>query len=148
MELQDSQLMRNASVSGETWLSAMSRRLSVCSCILRLLLPGLLKPIRFFQYLLSILAFTGGGSREEVNPMKRVAPLEFADTHDAEKYTEMLLEAAESVLGVFGFSRTQLGFQRRPKSFLEELRGEKEKEIRFELESLENPAVSRQQITW
>jgi hypothetical protein len=44
---------------------------------------------------------------EEVNPMKRVAPLEYADTYDAEKYGENLLDVAESVLGVFGFSRTQ-----------------------------------------
>ena len=73
--------------------------------------------------------------------MKRVAPLEFADTYDTEKYAEMLLDVAESVLGVFEFSRTQLGFQHRPRSFLDELRGENEKEIRFQLESLEDAAV-------
>jgi hypothetical protein len=53
------------------------------------------------------------------------------------KYAEMLLDVAESVLGIFGFSRTQLGFQRRAKNFLEELRGERGKEILLELESLE-----------
>jgi hypothetical protein len=51
----------------------------------------------------------------------------------------MLLDVAESILGVFGFSRAQVGCQRRPKSFLEELRGERGKEILLELESLEDP---------
>ncbi len=41
------------------------------------------------------------------------------------KYAETLLDVAESILGVFGFSRAQLGFQRRPKNFLKELRGER-----------------------
>lgn len=44
------------------------------------------------------------------------------DTH---KYAETLLDVAESILGIFGFLRAQLGFQRRPKNFLEELRGER-----------------------
>ena len=48
---------------------------------------------------------------EEVNPMKGVAPLEFAKNYDTDKYAEMLLDVAESILGVFGFSRTQLGFE-------------------------------------
>jgi DNA polymerase elongation subunit (family B) len=76
---------------------------------------------------------------EEVNPMKRVAPLEYADAYDAEKYGEMLLDVAESVLGVFGFSRTQLGYQQTPKGFLDDLRGEREAEIRRELEALGYP---------
>jgi DNA polymerase elongation subunit (family B) len=75
---------------------------------------------------------------KEVNPMKRVAPLEFTDTYDADRYAEMLLDVAESVLGVFGFSGTQLGFQRRPKNFLEALRVERGREILLELESLED----------
>lgn len=74
---------------------------------------------------------------EQVNPMKRVAPAEIAQTYDTEKYAEMLLDVAESILAVFGFSRTQLGFQRRPRSFLEELQGERGKEVLLELESLE-----------
>jgi DNA polymerase elongation subunit (family B) len=67
---------------------------------------------------------------EEVNPMKRIAPLEYADAYDTEKYGEMLLDVAESVLGVFGFSRTQLGYQQTRKGFLDNLRGERETEIR------------------
>jgi hypothetical protein len=54
------------------------------------------------------------------------------------RYPSMLLDVAESVLGVFRFSGTQLRFQRRPKSFLEELRGESGKETLRELESLED----------
>ena len=49
----------------------------------------------------------------------------------------MLLDVAESILRVFGFLRTQLGFQRRPRNFLEELQGERGKEVLLELESLE-----------
>jgi hypothetical protein len=33
---------------------------------------------------------------------------EFAETYDIDKYAEMTLDAEESILGVFGFSRTQL----------------------------------------
>ena len=62
----------------------------------------------------------------------------YADTYDANKYAEMLLDVAESVLGVFGFSRTQLGFYCMPRNFLEELRGERGKEVLLELESLED----------
>ena len=72
-------------------------------------------------------SITGGGSNE----LRTIC--------DTDKYVEMLLDVAESILGVFGFSRAQLGFQRRPKSFLEELRGERGKEILLELESLEDP---------
>jgi DNA polymerase elongation subunit (family B) len=73
----------------------------------------------------------------QVNPMKRISPAEFAETYDAEKYAEMILAVAESILGVFGFSRTQLGFKRRQRNFLEELRGERCKEILLELENLD-----------
>jgi len=76
---------------------------------------------------------------EQVNPMKRVAPAEFAGSYDTEKYGEMLLDVTESILGVFGFSRTQLGFQRKPRSFLQELRGERGREILLELENLDVP---------
>jgi DNA polymerase elongation subunit (family B) len=75
---------------------------------------------------------------EAINPMNRVAPLDYADGYDVNKYAEMLLDVAESVLGVFGFSRTRLGFQHRPRNFLEELRGERGKEILLELETLED----------
>jgi len=47
------------------------------------------------------------------------------------------LGVAGSILGVFGFSRTQLGFERKPRSFLEELKGERGREILLELENLD-----------
>jgi hypothetical protein len=49
----------------------------------------------------------------------------------------MLLDVAESILGVFGFSRTRLGFQNRSRNFLDELRSERTKELLMELESLQ-----------
>lgn len=74
---------------------------------------------------------------EQMNPLKRTAPTELADSYDTDKYAEMLLDVAESILGVFGFSRTQLGFERKPRSFLEQLRGERGREILLELENLD-----------
>jgi len=73
---------------------------------------------------------------QQTNPMKRVAPAEFAESYDPDKYAEMTLDVAESVLSVFGFSRIQLGFQPTTRNFLENLRGEKEEEILCKLESL------------
>jgi DNA polymerase elongation subunit (family B) len=73
----------------------------------------------------------------QVNPINRVSPAEFAETYDVEKYAEMLLDVAESILGVFGFSRTRLGFQNRSRNFLDELRSERTKELLMELESLQ-----------
>jgi DNA polymerase elongation subunit (family B) len=48
------------------------------------------------------------------NPLRRVIPTAFVrQTHhtdyDKEKYRDMLLEAAETVLGYFGFDRTAFG---------------------------------------
>jgi hypothetical protein len=45
------------------------------------------------------------------NPLRRVTPVGFIDegreqVYDKEKYREMLLEAAETVLGYFGFDRS------------------------------------------
>ena len=73
----------------------------------------------------------------QINPINRVSPAKFAETYDVEKYAEMLLDVAESILGVFGFSRTRLGFQNRSRNFLDELRSERTKEILMELESLQ-----------
>jgi hypothetical protein len=72
-----------------------------------------------------------------MNPIKRIAPAGLAESYDADKYAEMLLDVAESILAVFGFSRTQLGFERNPRSFLEELRDERGREILLELENLD-----------
>jgi hypothetical protein len=57
--------------------------------------------------------------------------------YDKEKYKEMLLDAAETVLGYFGFDRTFYGNRRntarRKWRWLEELRQEREKDIRIEM---------------
>jgi DNA polymerase elongation subunit (family B) len=74
---------------------------------------------------------------EQMNPLKRIAPTGLAECYDADKYAEMLLDVAESILAVFGFSRTQLRFERKPRGFLEELRGERGRDILLELENLD-----------
>jgi DNA polymerase elongation subunit (family B) len=48
------------------------------------------------------------------NPLRRVTPLDFIhegneQDYDKAKYREMLLEAAETVLGYFGFNRALYG---------------------------------------
>ena len=48
------------------------------------------------------------------NPLRRVTPVEFIEqgreeVYDKDKYREMLLEAAETVLGYFGFDRMLFG---------------------------------------
>ena len=61
------------------------------------------------------------------NPLCRVTPLELAGSNvnfDREKYREMLLDAAETVLSTFGFSREAYGIPSRPRSWLRELREE------------------------
>ena len=70
--------------------------------------------------------------------MRTMRSADFAETYDIDKYTEMTLDAEESILGVFGFSRTQLGFKHRQRSFLEELLGERGREILLELENLDS----------
>jgi hypothetical protein len=55
--------------------------------------------------------FTGA---RHTNPLNRVMPRELIRErqdleYDKEKYREMLLEAAETVLGYFGFDRTVYG---------------------------------------
>jgi len=46
------------------------------------------------------------------NPLRRVMPVDLINEehdYDKEKYREMLLEAAETILGYFGFDRTLYG---------------------------------------
>jgi len=62
----------------------------------------------------------------QLNPMKRVLPASIAHSYDCQKYAEMLLDTAETLLGVFGFSRAQFGLQLKPRNFLEELRHERD----------------------
>jgi DNA polymerase elongation subunit (family B) len=79
------------------------------------------------------------------NPLCRVVPVENAHhnnteeafIYDKEKYREMILDAAETVLGYFGFDRTLYGNKKNTATrkwwCLEELRQEREKDIKVEM---------------
>jgi DNA polymerase elongation subunit (family B) len=79
------------------------------------------------------------------NPLCRVVPVEnthqsnteVAFSYDKEKYREMILDAAETVLGYFGFDRTVYGNKKntgpRKWRWLQELGQEREKDIRTEM---------------
>jgi DNA polymerase elongation subunit (family B) len=77
---------------------------------------------------------------EHRNPFRRVVPAEVMDKrrryYDREKYVEMVLDAAETVLGVFGFKRSRLGYGSRPKSYIEHRILEEKMEFLEELEDL------------
>ena len=77
------------------------------------------------------------------NPLCRVVPIGNAQnsteafSYDKEKYREMILDAAEIVLGYFGFDRTLYGNQRnkatRKWRWIQELRQERESDIKVEM---------------
>jgi DNA polymerase elongation subunit (family B) len=76
------------------------------------------------------------------NPLRRVTPVEFIEegreqVYDKEKYREMLLEAAETVLGYFGFDRTLFGVTIRSKNrkWWHQLREQRQKDIDIEKSS-------------
>jgi hypothetical protein len=52
--------------------------------------------------------------------------------YDKEKYREMLLEAAESILGYFGFDRTLYGDRKKNRKWWYELREERRKDAHTE----------------
>ena len=56
--------------------------------------------------------------------------------YDRDKYAELVLDVAETVLGTFGFKRKHLGVRPRAKSYLDELQFERSKERLVEIESL------------
>ena len=62
--------------------------------------------------------------------------------YDKEKYKEMILDAAETVLGYFGFDRTvyrnKKNIATRKWKWLEELRQEREKDINVEIMGKQN----------
>ena len=78
------------------------------------------------------------------NPLCRVVPVDSANesntkeifSYDKEKYREMILDAAETVLGYFGFDRTVYGNKKNTAArkwwWLEELRQEREADIKAE----------------
>ena len=68
------------------------------------------------------------------NPLRRVMPVDLINEehdYDKEKYREMLLEAAETVLGYFGFDRTVYGdsIRKKNRKWWYELREERRKDI-------------------
>jgi DNA polymerase elongation subunit (family B) len=77
------------------------------------------------------------------NPLCRVASINTANgpgrklDYDKEKYKEMILDAAETVLGYFGFDRSVYGNKKiigpRKWDWLQELRQERENDIRTEV---------------
>jgi DNA polymerase elongation subunit (family B) len=77
------------------------------------------------------------------NPLCRVVPIDYTNeergklNYDKEKYKEIILDAAETVLGYFGFDRTVYGDRRsmtpRKSRWLQELRQERENDIKVEM---------------
>jgi DNA polymerase elongation subunit (family B) len=80
------------------------------------------------------------------NPLRRIAALETAHqedvvekkgrslNYDKEKYREMILDAAETVLGTFGFDRTMYGdSKKRREKWWQDLIHEREKDIQTEI---------------
>jgi hypothetical protein len=72
------------------------------------------------------------------NPLCRVTPIEYTQSlprYDKEKYKEMILDAAETVLGLFGFDRTiYSNFKRNGrKKWYEELREQRVRDIETEV---------------
>jgi DNA polymerase elongation subunit (family B) len=78
------------------------------------------------------------------NPFGRVVPASLLDDnqhYDREKYVEMALDVAETVLGLFGFSRKDFGYKPGAKNFIEEIYREREQEVISELQSLVDDAA-------
>ncbi|MFL6328100.1 MAG: hypothetical protein ACJ71I_11555 [Nitrososphaeraceae archaeon] len=71
------------------------------------------------------------------NPLSRVVPIEnikSLPTYDKEKYKEMILDAAETVLGFFGFDRsTYSNLKKGRKKWYEELREQRVRDIQTEM---------------
>jgi DNA polymerase elongation subunit (family B) len=75
------------------------------------------------------------------NPLCRVTPIKEIEKenlrYDREKYKEMILDAAQTVLGYFGFDRTTYGDKRnttpRKWRWLQEVRQQREKDIQKEM---------------
>jgi DNA polymerase elongation subunit (family B) len=69
------------------------------------------------------------------NPLRRVMPLDLVseeNDYDKEKYRGMLLEAAESILGYFGFDRTVYGNRKKNRKWWYEIRQEHQKDMQTE----------------
>jgi hypothetical protein len=67
------------------------------------------------------------------NPLNRIAT-GFAVNYDKEKYKDMLLDAAETILGIFGFDRTVYGKAKDKKSWMQ-LRRNRISDVKAEIDS-------------
>src|ERR687892_327335 len=65
------------------------------------------------------------------DPFYRFTPVKLinAQKYDREKYLELLLDAAESVLSIFGFSRSLFGFEKKFKHWWDEIYQRRERDI-------------------
>ena len=73
------------------------------------------------------------------NPLFRVVPAQFIRNNDGleydkEKYKEMLLDASETVLGIFGFDRTMFG-KPKDKKWWMQLRRNRMSDVKAEINS-------------
>ena len=70
------------------------------------------------------------------NPLSRVVPAQFIQDnnlqYDKEKYRELLLDAAETVLEIFGFDRTLFG-KSKDKKWWMQLRRNRELDVKAEI---------------
>ena len=69
------------------------------------------------------------------NPLRRVVPVDLISEehdYDKEKYREMLLEAAETILGYFGFDRTIYGDRKKNRKWYYGLREEHRNDVETE----------------
>jgi len=76
---------------------------------------------------------------EHRNPFRRVVPAQILNSnhyYDRDKYLDMVLDAAETVLGVLGFSRKDLGVASKPKDFFQGVWSERNNEFLIEFQSL------------
>jgi DNA polymerase elongation subunit (family B) len=65
------------------------------------------------------------------DPLYRITPTKLvsSENYDKEKYLEMLLDSAEAVLSVFGFSRSLFGFEKKFKYWWDEIYQQRERDI-------------------
>ena len=65
------------------------------------------------------------------DPLYRITPAKLISSkeYDKEKYLEVLLDSAESVLSIFGFSRSLIGFDKKFKHWCDELYHQRERDI-------------------
>jgi len=65
------------------------------------------------------------------DPLQRITPANLISSNEygKEKYLEMLLDSAEAVLSIFGFSRSLFGFDKKKQHWWDEIYHERERDI-------------------